>query len=134
MLTSPASLFIINTFNPTGGVISPTSTTINVNIPNQIAVSSGDMPKSNVIIKGPIIIGDGCVIEKDTEIGPNISVGDNSIISGCKISNSIIMDNSEIRCKEKIHNSIISAKSKILTSDDQGSKTLLLGEGTKITL
>ena len=52
MLTSPASLFIINTFNPTGGVISPTSTTINVNIPNQIAVSSGDMPKSNVIIKG----------------------------------------------------------------------------------
>ena len=40
------------TFNPTGGVISPTSTTINVNIPNQIAVSSGVIPKSNVIIKG----------------------------------------------------------------------------------
>ena len=105
-----------------------------VSITGTVMIGKDTVIQSNVIIKGPIIIGDGCVIEKDTEIGPNISVGDNSIISGCKISNSIIMDNSEIRCKEKIHNSIISAKSKILTSDDQGSKTLLLGEGTKITL
>ena len=52
ILTSPAILFIIKTFNPTGGVINPTSTTISVNIPNHIAVSSADIPKSNVIIKG----------------------------------------------------------------------------------
>ena len=52
MLTFSAILLIINTFNPTGGVINPTSTTISVNIPNHIAVSSADIPKSNVIIKG----------------------------------------------------------------------------------
>ena len=52
ILTSPAILLIIKTFNPTGGVINPTSTTIKVNIPNQIAVSSGVIPKSKVIIKG----------------------------------------------------------------------------------
>ena len=52
ILTSPAILFIINTFNPTGGVINPTSTTIKVNIPNHIAVSSGVIPNSSVIIKG----------------------------------------------------------------------------------
>ena len=52
ILTSPAILFIIKTFNPTGGVINPTSTTIKVNIPNQMAVSSGDIPKSRVIIRG----------------------------------------------------------------------------------
>ena len=52
MLTSPAILLIIKTFNPTGGVINPTSTTMSVNIPNHIAVSSADIPKSNVIIRG----------------------------------------------------------------------------------
>ena len=52
ILTSPAILFIMKTFNPTGGVIRPTSTTINVNIPNHIAVSSGVIPKSKVMIKG----------------------------------------------------------------------------------
>ena len=52
ILTSPAILFIIKTFNPTGGVIKPTSTTIRVNIPNHIAVSSGVIPNSSVMING----------------------------------------------------------------------------------
>ncbi len=37
---APPILLMINQFKPTGGVIKPTSTTINVKIPNQIAVSS----------------------------------------------------------------------------------------------
>ena len=52
MGTSFAILLIINTFSPTGGVIKPTSTTTKVKIPNQIAVSSGDNPKSSDITKG----------------------------------------------------------------------------------
>ena len=52
IFTSPAILFMIKTFKPTGGVIKPTSTVIKVNIPNQIAVSSGDIPKSKLITKG----------------------------------------------------------------------------------
>lgn len=35
------------TFMPTGGVISPTSTTTTAMMPNQISVSSCDMPKSS---------------------------------------------------------------------------------------
>ena len=52
MGTSFAILLIINTFNPTGGVIKPTSTTTKVKIPNQMAVSSEDNPKSSDITKG----------------------------------------------------------------------------------
>ena len=47
-----AILLIIKTFKPTGGVISPTSTTIRVRIPNQIATSSILIPKSNSIMMG----------------------------------------------------------------------------------
>jgi hypothetical protein len=49
---SPAILLIIKTLRPTGGVIRPTSTTIRVSIPNQIAVSSPVSPKSRVIMSG----------------------------------------------------------------------------------
>ena len=35
---------MMNTFSPTGGVISPSSTTISANIPNQILRSSVLMP------------------------------------------------------------------------------------------
>ena len=47
-----AILLIIKTFKPTGGVIRPTSTTIKVKIPNQIATSSTLIPKSNSMIIG----------------------------------------------------------------------------------
>ena len=49
---SLANLFITKTFSPTGGVINPTSTTIKVSIPNQIAVSSEFIPKSKFISIG----------------------------------------------------------------------------------
>ena len=43
---------IINRFIPTGGVISPTSTTISARIPNQIAVASAVIPKSRLSMIG----------------------------------------------------------------------------------
>ena len=49
---SPAILLMINAFKPTGGVIKPVSTTINVKIPNQMATSSGLRFKSRAITKG----------------------------------------------------------------------------------
>ena len=49
---SPAILLMMNTFKPTGGVINPTSTTIRVRIPNQMTVSSCDIPKSRLIMTG----------------------------------------------------------------------------------
>ena len=42
---------------------------------------------SDVIIKGPVIIGDNCRIEHGAIIGPNASIGDDSQISKCQIIN-----------------------------------------------
>ena len=50
--TSQTILLIMKTFRPTGGVIGPTSTTIRGKIPNQMAVSSTNMPNSRVTISG----------------------------------------------------------------------------------
>jgi hypothetical protein len=45
MLTPRAIELMMNRFIPTGGVISPTSTTIRTRMPNHSAVSSGRQPE-----------------------------------------------------------------------------------------
>jgi len=91
--------------------------------------------KKGARIEGPVIIGKNCVIESSTHIGPNTSVGDNSKISKCEISNSIIMDNCNIDSKIKIMKSIIAYNSEIISNQKNiNEKIFLLGEGTKIVL
>ena len=96
---------------------------------------------ANTIIKGettligPIIIGNNCIIEPHTKIGPNVSVGDNSRLSECAVNNSIIMNDCVVEGKINITKSIIAANSNIsFLADSRKDKVFLLGEGTRITL
>ena len=88
---------------------------------------------TDVIIQGPVIIGDNCKIRSSTKIGPNVSIGNDSIICISNIENSIIMENCEINSSTKIKDSIIANNSKI-TDKDGSEKVFLLGEGSKISL
>ncbi len=88
---------------------------------------------TDVIIQGPVIIGDNCKILSSTKIGPNVSIGNDSIICVSNIENSIIMENCEINSSTKIKDSIIANNSKI-TDKDGSEKVFLLGEGSKISL
>lgn len=106
-----------------------------VNIEGNVMVGGNSEIKQDVNIIGPVIIGEGCVIDSGTRIGPNTSIGNNTRIRGCDIENSIIMSDCEIDCDIKIRNSIIAYNSKIKYQKKQNSeKIFLLGEGTKITL
>ena len=96
--------------------------------------------ESNVTIIGPVVIGDNCKIDlnpkaKETMIiGPNTSIGNNSVISAVKIENSIIMDNCKIDSTTTIKDSIISSNSEIKDNCLDDDRIFLLGEGSKITL
>jgi glucose-1-phosphate thymidylyltransferase len=105
----------------------------NVSITGNVIVGSGTKIKKNCKIFGPVIIGDNCILEEDTIIGPNTSIGNNSRISKSDIQDSIIMENCEIMTYLKIRNSIISSNSKIYRAEDE-EKVLLLGEGTNIKI
>jgi len=95
-------------------------------------LGEGTKLESKVIIKGPVIFGKNCHIFSG-EIGPNVSVGDNTTISGSSIENSIIMENCKINSTAKIKNSIIANNSEI--KDENGiEKIFLLGEGSKVSL
>ena len=69
----------------------------------------------------------------ESTIGPNVSIGNNSIISVSVIENSIIMQDCKINSAVGIKDSIIADNSEI--KDNSGNeKVFLLGEGSKISL
>ena len=107
----------------------------NVSINGNVMIGDGTIIKQNSKLTGPIIIGKNCVIESGVIIGPNTSIGDNSILSMCDIQDSILMSDCDIKCKIKIRNSIIAFNSSITSNlENSGEKILLLGEGTKIVM
>lgn len=53
-----------------------------------VGVGPGLFPNSQII--PPVAIGQGCKI-KDSMIGPYVSIGANSVLEGCHISNSILL-------------------------------------------
>ena len=106
----------------------------NVILEGNVMVGKNSIIKSGARIIGPIIIGDDCIIDSNSLLGPNISIGNNSSISNCKIQDSVIMENCNINCGWKIKKSIIGSNSKIISNgqEDSSEKILLLGEGTQI--
>jgi len=105
-----------------------------IEINGKIMVGKNSKIKKGAKLIGPVIIGENCLIESGI-IGPNTSIGNNSRIAKCTISNSIIMEDCEIELKSSIENSIISKNSKILQKENfDTSNVFLLGEGTKIYL
>ena len=100
-------------------------------IEKNVIVGKGTIIKDNTKIIGPVIIGKNCVIEGNTIIGTNASIGDNSHLCNCSISNSIILPNCIIDGKLIIHNSIIASNSKIIKKQNN-EKQFLLGEGAQV--
>ena len=106
----------------------------NVILQGKVMVGEGTIIKNGAKIIGPTIIGKNCVIEKGTVIGENTSIGDDSHLSCCTISNSIIMSNCTIEGKLNITDSIIASNSKIIQKQNNDKKNFLLGEGTQISI
>ena len=104
-----------------------------VTLDGNVMVGENSLIKKGAKIIGPVIIGKNCIIHPDTKIGPNASVGDDSIIAKCEIVDSIIMSGCNIDGYFKIKDSII-AFNCILTSKKTENQSFLLGEGTKISL
>ncbi|MEM3064593.1 MAG: glucose-1-phosphate thymidylyltransferase [Candidatus Nitrosotenuis sp.] len=105
-----------------------------VSLSGNVMVGNGTLLRNGVKITGPAIIGKNCIIESDVTIGPNTSIGDNSRLTSCDISQSIVMSDCIIEADVKIRNSIIAFNSKIIGSKNHDEKMFLLGEGTQILI
>jgi len=88
------------------------------------------------VIRGPVIIGSGCTIGPNTYIGPYTSIGDNCTIINGEIESSIVINDSYIKCGEKIIDSLIGAGSRIVSQEDRRPKgcRFIIGENSSLTL
>ena len=97
-------------------------------------VGEGTVVHEGTTLRGPLIIGKGCEIGPDAYIGPYTSIGDNTLVRGAEIENTIIVGNCKIECKRRIVDSLIGRNTQISDSPNslrRGSR-FVIGENTVI--
>lgn len=78
-----------------------------------VHIGIGSRVSRNVIIKGPVIIGENCILE-NCVVGPNVTIGSGCEIKNFRIENSIILDNTEIDTDIFIRDSMIGKNVKLV--------------------
>lgn len=86
-----------------------------------------------VILHAPVIIGDNSVLE-NCEIGPYVTIGNNSTVKNMIIKDSIIFNNVELTAPIKLTNSIIGDKARIVKHDVVDYHHVILGDQTLVEL
>lgn len=104
-------------------------------VQGKVIVGKGTLINGRSFIRGPVIIGENCVI-RDSFIGPFTSVGNGVEIDGGDVENSLIMDYVDIKTSKRIIDSLVGCNCAIL--DDGGTlpsgHKLVIGENSSIEL
>jgi len=102
----------------------------------RIAIEDGTVVKAKCTLRGPLIIGRNCEIGPETYVGPYTSIGDNVVIKGGEIENSIILSDTVIECGRRIVDSLIGKGSRVVSNEvnlPRGYR-LIIGENTFVSL
>ena len=102
----------------------------------RIAIEDGTVVKTRCTLRGPLIIGGNCEIGPETYVGPYTSIGDNVVIKGGEIENSIILSDTLIECGRRIVDSLIGRGSRVVSNEailPRGYR-LIIGESTFLSL
>jgi glucose-1-phosphate thymidylyltransferase len=85
------------------------------------------------LVRGPVVIGDGARIV-DAFVGPYTAIGENCVIEGCEIENSIVLSGSEIRdVPIRIDASLIGRDVKIVhTGSKPTAYRFMLGDTSEV--
>jgi glucose-1-phosphate thymidylyltransferase len=101
-----------------------------------VCVDEGAVVHGGTTLRGPLIIGKNCEVGPNCYIGPYTSIGDNSVIKGAEIENTIIVGDCRIECGKRIVDSLIGRNTQITDSTNslpRGSR-FIIGENTFICL
>jgi glucose-1-phosphate thymidylyltransferase len=105
-----------------------------VKVSGIVCVGEGTVVRAGTTLRGPLIIGKGCEIGPDAYVGPYTSIGDNTLVRGAEVENTIIVGNCKIECKRRIVDSLIGSNTQISDSENslpRGSR-FIIGENTII--
>jgi len=106
---------------------------INSRIEGRVQVGE-DTKIIDSIVRGPAVIGDGCII-KNSFIGPYTSIGNNVEISGSSIEYCIILDEAIIKDIDRIEESLIGRKARVIKSlSNRKFLRLNIGDYSKVEI
>ncbi|MEW6407330.1 MAG: glucose-1-phosphate thymidylyltransferase [Patescibacteria group bacterium] len=104
-------------------------------IQGKVVIGKGTKVIGRSFIRGPVVIGENCVI-RDSFIGPFTSVGNGVEIDGGDIENCLLMDYVDIKTSKRIVDSLVGYNCSIL--DDGGTlpsgHKLIIGQNSSIEL
>lgn len=105
-----------------------------VKIKGRVQIGKDTIIHQGSVIKGPAVIGDNCEIKG--YVGPYTSIGDNTKLIESEIDSSIIIGNSTIKSDKRITESLIGENSKIITDDETYPKgrSFVIGENSIVKL
>lgn len=104
-----------------------------VRISGKIIIGKGTKILKSSILKGPLIIGENCIIGPNVKLGPYTSIADNVQISNAEIKSSIVFDGTKIITKRKIIDSLIGEGVEIIDDSTKKSGTkFIIGDSSKI--
>ena len=107
----------------------------NVKIEGAVEIGKGTRIGGNTLIRGPVSIGEYCLI-KDSYIGPFTSLGNKVEIHGGSIEHSLVFDDVSVVTPVKIVDSVIGAGSTISNKNFEmpaGNK-IIVGENSNIAI
>jgi glucose-1-phosphate thymidylyltransferase len=87
----------------------------------------------NSTIRGPCIIGDGCVIENSL-IGPYTSIGDRTKITDSTIEYCVILENARITGVDRLEESLIGKNVKVTRNHRTGFLKLNVGDYSEVEI
>lgn len=107
---------------------------IDTDIEGKVEIGSGSVVE-NSTLRGPIVIGENCII-KDTYIGPFTSISDSCEIISSEVENSIVLTNAKIlKINQRLDNSLIGWNAVVATSDKKPKNlNLFIGDNSEVKL
>ncbi len=102
-------------------------------ISGNVHIGNGSQIGTNVVITGPVMIGENVVLENCT-VGPHVTIGSGSEIRGPRIDDSIILDHASIHTDTHITHSIIGKHAKLIKKNTPGGRSMIVGDKTMVEL
>jgi len=87
----------------------------------------------NSTIRGPCVIGDGCVIENSL-IGPYTSIGNRTKITDSTIEYCVILENARITGVDRLEESLIGKNAKVTRNHRKGCLKLNVGDYSEVEI
>lgn len=88
----------------------------NAIVQGKVKIGKGTVIGERVLIRGPVVIGENCVI-KNAYVGPYTSIGNDVKIANTEIEHCVVFDGVDINCSKRIVDSLIGQNATIFSAE-----------------